>query len=287
MNQSLYNQSLQIREVLYNGFHEELYPLFSGYQVCPPLHRIETLRDHYLLCCVQSGYGTFYNGSLTNYKEKGEYRMGPGDTFLISPGRLASYVADEYEPWSYAWISFAGSSAGKYLNHTDFSHTPVVHTGKDIYDSIHAITEKAIALEDSQLRYLYAAAALWNMIADLMQHSQHSQHSSSPKKINNYTEKALEIIRRNYHMPLNISDIAAELGITREYFYTLFKNDTGKSPTQYLLDLRIEKACTMLRESDYPICLIAQHTGFSDNTYFSRKFHELVGVSPSAYRKDR
>ena len=88
-------------------------------------------------------------------------------------------------------------------------------------------------------------------------------------------------------MPLNISDIAAELGITREYFYTLFKNDTGKSPTQYLLDLRIEKACTMLRESDYPICLIAQHTGFSDNTYFSRKFHELVGVSPSAYRKDR
>lgn len=282
MNQSPYYPSLHIREALYTGSNNELYPLFSGHQTCPPLHQVETLRDHYLLCCVQSGYGTFYNGSLTDYKEKDEYRMGPGETFLITPGRLVSYIADENEPWSYAWIGFSGKSAGKYLNYTDFSHTPVVRTGTDLYDNILEITETAIALNDSQLRYLYASAALWTMIADLMQHS---RHSDCPKKINNYTEKAVEIIRRSYNMSLNVSDIAAELGISREHFYTLFKNDTGKSPSQYLMDFRIEKACAMLHESDYPICLIAQHTGFSDKTYFSRKFHELVGMSPAAYRK--
>ena len=51
------------------------------------------------------------------------------------------------------------------------------------------------------------------------------------------------------------------------------------------MNFRIEKACAMLQESDYPVYLIAQHTGFSDKAYFSRKFHEHIGMPPLAYRK--
>lgn len=269
-------------ESLYIGGNEELYPLFSGYQCCAPLHKSENIRDYYLLCCVQSGYGTFYNGSLKDYKENDEYRMGPGETFLITPGRLVSYKADEYEPWTYAWIAFSGRNAGKYLQSTDFHNKPVAVTGTKMYDRLYELTKTTGTMENDTLRYMYASAVLWTIMADMI-HDAKQQDCSY--RMNNYVETAVSIIRRRYDKNLNVSDIASALGISREYFYTLFKNDMGKSPSRYLLDFRIEKACAMLHESDYPVYLIAQHTGFSDKAYFSRKFHELVGMSPAAYRK--
>ena len=270
------------RESLFTGSNDELYPLFAGYQCCPPLHHVETIRDHYLLCCVQSGYGTFYNGSLKDYKENEEYHMGPGEAFLITPGRLAVYCADEYEPWTYAWMAFSGRGAGKYLQNTDFHSKPVSNTGTELYHILCELTQTTLQTENTSLNYMYASAALWTVMANLIRNAGQQEHS---RKINNYVETAISIIRRRYNKMLNVSDIAAELGLSREYFYTLFKHDTGKSPSRYLLDFRIEKACAMLHESDYPVYLIAQHTGFLDKAYFSRKFHEMVGMSPAAYRK--
>lgn len=66
----------------------------------------------------------------------------------------------------------------------------------------------------------------------------------------------------------------------------LFKNDMGISPSKYLLEFRIERACVLLETSNCPINQIAQYTGFNSETYFSRKFKEIMGTSPKEYRKN-
>lgn len=283
MNPNPTYPSLKIREALFSSNPaDELYPLFSGHQPCPPRHSSDPIRDHYLLCCVKSGHGTFYNCSPKDIREDSGYWMGPGDIFMITPAKHVYYVADENDPWTYAWIAFSGRAAKKYMDRTDFSEKPVIHTELPLYERIYHLTETAISLRSSELRYMYAVSFLWKMLADLIASSSSVQTLPKP---NDYVDRAVNIIRYRYHKDLTVSDIACELGISREYFYTLFKSHTGKSPSRYLIEFRIEKACALLYESDYPVYLIAEHTGFTDQTYFSRKFHEITGMSPAAYRK--
>ena len=82
-----------------------------------------------------------------------------------------------------------------------------------------------------------------------------------------------------------VSDIAKRLSISREHFFAVFKADVGKSPSRYLLEYRIGKARELLMESRYPVHVIAQYLGFYDHAYFTKKFRETVGASPTVYRK--
>ena len=269
-------------ETFYSGVNDELCPLFSGYEYCLPLHSAKCIRDHYLLCCVLDGYGRFCPGSAKNYRETEEYRMGAGETFLIPPHQFAFYEADRHEPWTYAWIGFSGRMAGVYLQNTDFASRPVVKTGTGIYRSICDLTDMTAQIERPHAAYMYASAAIWTILADLIRSASLPGASG---RMNRYVEQAVGVIRTNYMKDLTVSGIADRLGISREYFCKIFREGTGKSPSRYLLQFRIEKACALLRESEYPVYLIAQYTGFSDHTYFSRRFHELTGKSPLEYRR--
>jgi len=63
-----------------------------------------------------------------------------------------------------------------------------------------------------------------------------------------------------------------------------FKEITGFSPTQYIIRLRLEKACHLLSTTTLPVTEIAFHVGFDDSNYFARQFHNVIGLSPSHYR---
>lgn len=63
-----------------------------------------------------------------------------------------------------------------------------------------------------------------------------------------------------------------------------FKSATGMAPIQYLIHLRIHRACELLRHDDLNITEVALRTGFSDSNYFSRQFHKLMGMSPQQFR---
>ena len=60
------------------------------------------MREHYLIHCIFTGKGRFYDG-LRNY----DLRKGQG--FLILPGIISLYQADMQEPWHYGWVGFGGS----------------------------------------------------------------------------------------------------------------------------------------------------------------------------------
>ena len=104
------------------------------------------------------------------------------------------------------------------------------------------------------------------------------------KKIS-YVEEALRYIENNYAHTVNIQVIADHLNIERTYLYRLFKDITGTSPQEYLLDYRIRRACSLLKETDLPISDIARSVGYDDALYFSRLFKQKKGQTPTQYRK--
>lgn len=101
---------------------------------------------------------------------------------------------------------------------------------------------------------------------------------------NKYISDIKAYIGANWNKKMTLEDIAASVHLSPSYSSALFKQHTSRSIIDYIIDLRISKACDMLKYSDLLISEIADNTGFSDIFYFSRMFKRHIGVSPASYR---
>lgn len=97
--------------------------------------------------------------------------------------------------------------------------------------------------------------------------------------------KALAYLEKNYGEPIGLTDVSDALSLNPCYFCSLFKTHTGASFNQYLTDLRIEKAKTLLVDTDLPIIDIAMSVGYNNQSYFSLIFKRQVGATPTVYRR--
>ncbi|MHB2265462.1 helix-turn-helix domain-containing protein [Aliihoeflea sp. PC F10.4] len=93
-----------------------------------------------------------------------------------------------------------------------------------------------------------------------------------------------EYINANVASPILLEQIAKQVGMSTVRFYRAFKLETGQTPYQYVLKLRIEYARRMIDELDKPLAQIAVESGFANQTHFTRIFKKIVGVSPGVYR---
>jgi two-component system response regulator YesN len=98
-------------------------------------------------------------------------------------------------------------------------------------------------------------------------------------------ERAKRYIEENFHKELRAFDVARAINITPNYFSALFKQELGKSFSEYLNELRVEKAKHLLTETSCRVFEIAEQVGYKDYKYFVHVFKKLTGVTPTSYRK--
>nr|WP_246427892.1 AraC family transcriptional regulator [Paenibacillus phyllosphaerae] len=96
-------------------------------------------------------------------------------------------------------------------------------------------------------------------------------------------ERSIELLHRAYQEELTVERLAKEANIGRWQYTNLFKQLTGKSPIDYLTDIRIQRAKELLLTSDCKLREIAVLVGYRDEYYFNRRFRQTVGVSPKRY----
>lgn len=101
---------------------------------------------------------------------------------------------------------------------------------------------------------------------------------------NKYIAEIKNYISANWNRKLTLEAIADEVHLSPSYCSSLFKANVGSSIIDYIIDLRLSKACDMLKYSDLLISEIAESSGFCDIFYFSRTFKSHMGVSPASYR---
>lgn len=92
-------------------------------------------------------------------------------------------------------------------------------------------------------------------------------------------------IDRDYAQPLDVEALARHVHLSAGHLSRQFKAAFGESPYSYLMTRRIERAMTLLRRGDLTVTEVCFAVGCSSLGTFSTRFTELVGISPSAYRK--
>jgi AraC family transcriptional regulator len=98
---------------------------------------------------------------------------------------------------------------------------------------------------------------------------------------------ALRRIESDAHLPLSLSDLAATAAMSPYHFLRTFRAVVGMTPHQFILRTRMHRAAVALRRSEDGIAAIAFAAGFNDLSTFNRRFRQVVGLSPSAYRTGR
>lgn len=91
-------------------------------------------------------------------------------------------------------------------------------------------------------------------------------------------------IQKYYYKDISLEDMAETAGLSPKYFCRLFKEMTDHSPVEYLNWVRINKACSMLRETSDKLMVIADNCGFNDFSYFIKIFRRYKGMTPFKYR---
>jgi len=93
-------------------------------------------------------------------------------------------------------------------------------------------------------------------------------------------------IDREYAQPLDVEALARDACMSAGHFSRRFRLAYGESPYSYLMTRRIERAMALLRRGDLSVTEVCFEVGCSSLGTFSSRFSELVGMSPSAYRRD-
>jgi YesN/AraC family two-component response regulator len=98
-------------------------------------------------------------------------------------------------------------------------------------------------------------------------------------------QRVVEHIRQHHTSGLRITQLARTCGMSRFSFSRMFQRSFGCSCREYLVRMRIETACKMLREPNSSVTRIALAAGFTDASYFSRMFRRQMRLSPTEYAR--
>ena len=97
--------------------------------------------------------------------------------------------------------------------------------------------------------------------------------------------RVIYYLQENIDRNLTLQDLAGYFKYSESPFSALFLKETGTSPINYFIRLKIQKACQYIELTDMKLNEIALRLGFEEQAYFSRVFTKVMGVSPTAYRK--
>ncbi|KZS47329.1 AraC family transcriptional regulator [Paenibacillus glucanolyticus] len=99
-----------------------------------------------------------------------------------------------------------------------------------------------------------------------------------------YIKRCVDFLHQNYDRPIQVKDVAAEVNLHPGYLHRVFRRGTGRTITEYLTRIRMEKAKMLLERTDIPIHEISDYVGVGSRQYFHLLFKKFTGSTPVEYR---
>jgi len=242
------------------------------------LHKGRILNE-FQLVYIASGAGTF------EAEHVGKIIIEAGTVFLLFPGVWHRYKPLHDKGWEEYWVGFSGYFAEYLMNQDCFSpDSPLIHLGFNseflniFIRLIDTLKYEGVAF--SQLSSCFTIQLLGLVYASAL----------LKEKSNNRKENIINNIRYKIHEhwsdATTMEELASQHNVSYIWFRKAFKEVVGISPGQYHLNLKLEKACQMLKETNLTISEIAFSTGFISEYHFSRIFKKKNNFSPSLYREE-
>lgn len=254
-----------------------------GSETCEPNHTFgPAKRDHYLFHYILSGKGVL-ESELPNHSTAA-YSVHRNQGFLIYPDQTATYTADADTPWDYLWIEFDGLRVKENFDAIGITPTQPVYKSDDESLRELMLEEMKFITEHPEAPVLQIIGHLYLFFDHLLQSRKKTVKREAYKIKDYYVRSTIEYIGQNYKNKISIADIAAKCGIDRSYLCKLFHKSVGKSPGAYLMQYRMIQACSLLKETELPVSIIAHECGYDNPLNFSRSFKKVLGVSPRNWR---
>lgn len=214
-----------------------------------------------------NGYSTVTFGGET-------FNTTPNSVYLLPHTNGGEYTSTFSEPDYFIDIFF----------HTDsprFTNPIVLNDLKN--NKINALFNKAFScfVKKGAGYKNECISILYKIFAELEKNN--SIPDSKFKKI----EPAIKYIEQNFlTQDISCEDLAKRCGISYSYLQQIFSEKFGQPPKKYIIQLKINYACTLLQSGMYNVSQAATESGFNDPYFFSRQFKEYVGLSPKNFQKN-
>jgi two-component system response regulator YesN len=97
-------------------------------------------------------------------------------------------------------------------------------------------------------------------------------------------QRAMEYMKTHYQTPIRVQDVAQHVNLSENYFSNVFTKETGKTFSQYIQELRIDKAKELLRAGKHDWIDVGELVGMDNPKYFAKVFKKYTGITPVRYR---
>lgn len=111
------------------------------------------------------------------------------------------------------------------------------------------------------------------------------QHAPTDYRSNENFAELLKYVETNFDKPLYLSDLSKKFYLSSTYICDLFRKIKGKTLVEYITELRLTQAASLLTATTYPVLKIADMSGYGDYCYFGKSFKKYFGVTPNKYRQ--
>lgn len=255
---------------------------YCGEEKCEPEHQFGPyIREKYVIHIILSGKGKYMMNGM-------QYTLTEGMAFLIYPGDETIYCADKEEPWHYMWIGFHGYRADEFLRSMGFSEELPVVSLKSTERIERCMKRMLDARKLTVMNELLRMSQLLEVFSIMMEDNQtlcredKQDYSSSV-----YVRYAMDYMGIHFREKIKVDDIAELIGINRSYLTNIFKKEIQMSPQEYLINLRMEHAAALLKNTSEPIHVVAAESGYEDSLCFSKAFKQKFHMSPKNYRNEK
>jgi len=249
------------------GVHPELYQL--GWD------RGRILPEHQILY-ITRGEGLFES------KPSGKRKLVAGNVMLLFPGVWHRYRPSRRTGWIEYWVSFSGDYAKRLVERGFITpEDPVLNTGltDTILHPYLALLDR-VKHESPGYQQLIAANTMEALAAALAA----VRTGRTGGKMTAAIRQAKEILEQRTEEIVDIEKLAGSLHMSYAHFRRVFKQQTGLSPYQYHLQLRIHRARELLHGTTLSIKQVATRLKFENSYHFSKIFRKKAGMSPSQWR---
>ncbi|MBO7441773.1 MAG: helix-turn-helix transcriptional regulator [Paludibacteraceae bacterium] len=265
------------------------------------LHLVEDLSSE----ISKNMYSLFIcdNGRLKIMIEGVSFELLKGDVCIYTPGRNVSMI-----DYSHDLSGLLLGSSNDRLQRTIYSvfnvekliylrSNPTLHLYQEQLNTLSQFVKSAIEVfkETSQSETDYSKKlkdSLVNSVCYYILHLYSIYRSETENKSNSFNRSSdilkrfLVLLFHNYIKERSVEFYASQIGLSKRYFSTMIKSESGKTPKQWIEQVVIEEIKHYLSNPNMPIKEIAYHFNFTSQSFFGKFFKESVGISPKEYRQN-
>jgi AraC-like DNA-binding protein len=233
--------------------------------------------------------------------EAGDYDIEAGDAFVIKSGRVHGYRV----PKTLELVNILYDEAALRVPMKDLPALPGYHalfTLEPVYRAEHGLG-KRLRLRSAQIRqvrtlvdameqeihsrepgYVFMATAVFMQIVCYLSRCYAEARSRGSHPLFGMGQ-VMSFIETNYKTNLTLSELAQIANMSESSLLRTFRKATGTSPIDYVIRLRVHKACELLMAGGGSVTEIAYEVGFVDSNYFSRQFKKVTAYRKQAWRR--